>query len=71
MKNSIERHSKVNRKKVSIIRYDKNDTNEVTNMTSAELLSFVWELTKEVYSLSGKYDVESRLQRDVISITRK
>ena len=40
-------------------------------MTKAEAFELVWELTKEVFSLSGKYDVESRLQRHVVSIARK
>jgi len=37
----------------------------------AEAFSFVWELTEELFSLSGRYDVKSRLQRNVVSITRK
>jgi hypothetical protein len=39
--------------------------------SGAELISFMWELTKEVYSLSRRYDVEQRLQRNVVCITRK
>jgi len=40
-------------------------------LSKAEALSFVWELTKEVYSFTGKHDVESRLQRDVVVVYRK
>ena len=61
---------KLNRKRVSISKFVKNDIEEATHLEKYEALSFVWELTKEIYSLSGKFDVKSRLQRDVISVTR-
>lgn len=62
---------KLNRMKVTISRFAKNDTEEATGITKSEALSFVWELTEEIYSLSGRYDVKSRLQRDVITFTRQ
>ena len=31
----------------------------------AELFGFMWELTKEIYSLQGDFDAEQRLQRNV------
>jgi hypothetical protein len=34
-------------------------------------LSMVWDLTREVYSLSGKYDVERRLSRDAVIVIRR
>jgi hypothetical protein len=37
----------------------------------AESISFMWELTQEVFALSGRFDVKSRLQRHVVSLTRK
>ena len=61
---------KLNRKKVSISQFVKNDIEEVTHLKKSEALSFVWELTEEIYSLTRRYDVKSRLQRNVISITR-
>jgi hypothetical protein len=61
---------KLNRKNVSISQFVKNDIEEVVNLTKSEALSFVWELTEEIYSLTRRYDVKSRLQRNVISITR-
>ena len=39
-------------------------------LSASESISFVWELTKEVFSLTNKYDVKSRLQRNVVNITR-
>ena len=60
---------KLNRKKISVSRFVKNDIEEATHLKKSEALSFVWELTEEIYSLTGRYDVKSRLQRDVISIS--
>lgn len=60
---------KLQRDKVKI--FSKTDAAADVGFVSAspaECLSFVWELTKEVYSISGEYDVESRLQRHVVHI---
>jgi len=62
---------KLNRKKVTVSRFVKDDTEKAARITKSEALSFIWELTEEIYSLSGRYDVKSRLQRNVISITRQ
>ncbi|MCK4906905.1 MAG: hypothetical protein KAS64_05115 [Spirochaetes bacterium] len=62
---------KLNRKKVSISQFAKNDIEEAADLKKSEALSFVWELTKEAYSLTSKHDVKSRLQKNVVSITRK
>jgi hypothetical protein len=62
---------KVNRQKLRVSNIKNTQKEEVAQLTKAEALSFVWDLTEEIYSLSGKFDVKSRLQRDVISITRK
>ena len=40
-------------------------------MTKNEAFSVVWELTREVYALSGRFDAESRLQRHVVRVERK
>ena len=61
---------KLNRKRVTISAFVKNEIMEATELEMSEALSFVWELTEEIYSLSGRFDVKSRLQRDVISVTR-
>ena len=60
--------NKVNRKVARLT--DKFDENNFVDASPAELFSFVWELTKEVYSLSGE-DVEQRLQRNVTKLIRK
>ncbi len=36
-----------------------------------EILSFIWELTAEIWSLTGEFDVEQRLQRDVTNLIRR
>jgi len=41
------------------------------DLPPAERVSLVWDLTEEIFSLSGEYDVKSRLQRDVITIIKK
>lgn len=40
-------------------------------LSQEDLLASVWELTEEIYSLTGTYDAQSRLQRDVVVINRK
>ena len=62
---------KLNREIVTISQFAEDNTEEAAGITKSEALSFVWELTEEIYSLSGRYDVKSRLQRNVISITRQ
>lgn len=40
-------------------------------LSHEELLASVWELTEEIYSLTGTYDAQSRLQRNVVFVDRK
>ncbi len=61
---------KVDRKKVRVSQTTKH-TAEVAQLKKADALSFIWDLTEEIYSLSGKFDVKSRLQRNVVSVTRQ
>ncbi len=44
---------------------------EVVPGTPAERIGLVWPLTREVASLSKRYDVERRLQRHVTSVGRR
>ena len=62
---------KLNRNIISISKNLKTDIEEITPLNKSDALSFVWELTEEIYSISGRSDVKSRLQRDVIFITRE
>jgi len=62
---------KMNRNIVHLSRAGAEPPEAPAAMTKAEAFAFVWELTQEVFSLSGRYDAESRLQRHVVSIARK
>ena len=44
---------------------------EPAQMTPVDRFLFVWELTKEINSLTGDFNVESRLQRNVVHFIRK
>ena len=44
---------------------------DFVNLPPSECLSLVWDLTEEAFSLSGEYDVKSRLQRDVVTIIKR
>ena len=61
----------VDKKIVKLYRTETGEKEEPVAMSKAEAISFVDELTREVFSLSGNYDVESRLQRHIIKIIRK
>jgi hypothetical protein len=62
---------RLQRDKIKMLRREDSAADEHISASSEECVSFVWELTREIYSLSGEYDVESRLQRNVINIVRK
>jgi predicted GIY-YIG superfamily endonuclease len=62
---------KMDRTKVRLFKHDIPKNDEYVNLPSNERISFVWDLTEEVFALSGEYDVKSRLQRNVINIIRK
>lgn len=61
----------MNRKKAVIFRSKIPHNDEYVNLPPNECISLVWELTKEIYALTGEHDVKSRLQRNVVNITRK
>lgn len=59
---------RLQRDKIKMLEKKDNVDDDYVSASPEECLSFIWELTKEIYSLSGEYDVESRLQRDFIHI---
>lgn len=61
----------MDRKYIKIYKIGDREDCDFVDLPSSECISLVWELTKEVYGLSGEYDVESRLQRNVVNIIRK
>ncbi len=61
---------KLKRNRIVVLHKSNQEIETVSEYSSCECLSSIWELTKEVYSLTGKFDVKSRLQRNVVHITR-
>jgi hypothetical protein len=62
---------KVDRKQVHCFKKGSGLAEKTAPFSGSEAVSFVWELTQEVFSLSGKFDVESRLQRHVVTVVKK
>ncbi|MHC4872152.1 MAG: hypothetical protein ACYTFY_09935 [Planctomycetota bacterium] len=62
---------KIDKSKVRISKLSDHTQEEKSDLPAEELVSHVWELTKEVYSFTGEFDAESRLQRDVVSFKRR
>ncbi len=61
---------KVNRKKVHIGKVSENDEGFVA-LSPAERVSFMWELTAELWSLKKSPYVERRLQRNITKLIKK
>jgi hypothetical protein len=62
---------RLDRSRVRLTRGKEPEYDKPTPLTKAEAVSFMWELAREVFSLAGTSDVESRLQRHVVSLARK
>ena len=62
---------KVDREKIRILHSPQESIEAVTHLSKGEKLSFVWELTVEIYSLSGDFDAKSRLQRNIVHFTKQ
>jgi len=62
---------RVNRNIVTVLKKAEENIQPKVNLSPKEAFSFVWELTQEIYSLNGKFDAKSRLQRDVVRLTRR
>jgi len=60
---------KVLRNQTKLKKSSKNDDSYV-RATAAERISFIWDLTAELWSLKGSEYVERRLPRNVAKLTR-
>jgi len=58
-------------KTITIIKASDPRNSGYVSGTIAERIAMVWPLTCEAVSLSGKYDVEQRLQRHITRVIRK
>ncbi|MDD5069845.1 MAG: hypothetical protein PHV17_03870 [Candidatus Omnitrophica bacterium] len=61
---------KVNRKIVKLAEMSKLDDSFV-DASYAQRVLFIWELTKEIWSLNKQEDVERRLQRNVTKLIKQ
>lgn len=61
---------KVNRKHIIIKNIDKNPDCYV-DTTPQERISFIWELTAEIWSLKDSHIAERRLQRNVAKLIKQ
>ena len=61
---------KVNRKKIYIGKISKDDDGFV-KASPAQRISFIWELTAELWSLTKSPYVKQRLQRNVTNLIRQ
>ena len=61
---------KINRNKVYIGKVSKNDEG-FAEISPAERISFIWELTAELWSLRKSPYVERRLQRNVTNLIKQ
>ena len=61
---------KVNRNKIYIGKVSKNDAG-FAKISPAERISFMWELTAELWSLRKSPYVERRLQRNVTNLIKQ
>lgn len=61
---------KMNRKVVKVINMKKDLDDGYVHAERHELISMIWEITKDTWSFVGGQDVKRRLQRDVATIVR-
>jgi len=61
----------INKNKITVLRNGTKEKEKSAPLTPAEGLACVWDLTAEVYGLTGKHDVESRLQKNVVVVKKK
>ena len=61
---------RVNRNKIYIDRTSQ-DNDEYVNLPPSERISFIWELTAELWSLRKSHHVKRRLQRNVTNIIKQ
>ncbi len=62
---------KMNRKQVAVYKGKIPYNDDFVNLPPNECIAFVWELTEEIYALTGAHDVKSRPRRNVVNIIRK
>ena len=59
------------RKTITKLKKLTKEEDSFVDSSPAELISFMWELTAEIWSLRGADYVEQRLQRDVTNLVKQ
>lgn len=62
--------NRVDRSKAALIR-GFQENNLVVNVPSDECVGIIWELTRELWSISGGNNAERRLQRHITTLRRQ
>ena len=47
------------------------ENSDTEHMTAGQRISMVWPITVDAFAMTGKFDAESRLQRDVVRLIRR
>ena len=68
---TIKAMEKMRRDVVRIGRLQDQADDDFVPGTMAERLKIAWDLTREIFSIEGRYDVERRLQRHVVLLTKR
>lgn len=61
----------MDRSRVRMVRLKEDADDGFVDADPAWLFSQVWEITRDAWSFAGKADVERRLQRDVVVLSRR
>ncbi len=60
----------VNRKKTFLTRINKHIDDIYVNWSPSRRISFIWDLTKEIWSLKDKKSAQRRLQRNITNFKK-
>jgi len=59
------------KKEITSLKKNIPEDDSFVNATPRELVSFMWELTAEIWSLRGEDCVKRRLQRNITNLTKQ
>jgi hypothetical protein len=62
--------NRIDRSQATLIK-DKTLVSDYVDRPAAECVAMVWELTQELWSISGRKDAQQRLQRDVATLKKQ
>ena len=68
--NEKQEFNRVDRSRAVLIK-GKSQPNDYVDAPPAQRVEMVWQLTQELWSLSGRTDAEQRLQRNVATLKKQ